>query len=89
MELTNWQPIETAPKETPILLYMKYGNCQFACVGSIIKDRTSLFWVSGSDSEFPQDLDDATHWAPLPQPPCSQFANSKLNQDDDSQERGA
>jgi hypothetical protein len=69
----EWQPIETAPKNRPVLLWEKEAKC--ATVG-VWNDRYTEPWhalVHGDAAPW-NDLDraptfEATHWMPLPDPP--------------------
>lgn len=59
--MSEWQPIETAPVDTAILLYQRCGPCE---VGHF---NTKLdAYVSGWDHRRLYHL---THWMPLPEPP--------------------
>ena len=70
--MSEWQPIETAPKDgREILLYdgdrVTFGgylNAQSQGVEPQAEHETFCGWwsVSGSDDVF-------THWMPLPEPP--------------------
>jgi hypothetical protein len=65
--MTQWQPIETAPKDgTPILVYMEE---------SIIEAewKYEQWWPVVLPSHgcgcCSHDNDEPTHWMPLPEPP--------------------
>lgn len=64
----GWQPIETAPSNTSIILYAQnadYGQCIY--VGGIIKN---YFYVTNSDCQSGcGNTGTPTHWMPLPDPP--------------------
>ena len=67
---TEWQPIETAPRDGTVFdVYTKYGrvtNC-VACIqfGSIYNyDRES--------DNYDRKVNFATHWMPLPEPPTTE-----------------
>lgn len=56
--LSEWQPIETAPKDEQVVLYHVPGQRKpFMC-------RADDYW-----SGLAAYLDGATHWMPLPAPP--------------------
>jgi len=60
--MTEWQPIETAPKDMPII-----GGAPFWASGREVcwaKDHWECAFA-GTMSVFP------THWTPLPTPPRS------------------
>ena len=68
---SEWQPIETAPKDgTPIIL----GFPDMACEGYWMCDPSRNHW--GETGWFASDSDvlfehpwKPTHWMPLPEPP--------------------
>lgn len=58
----NWQPIETAPKEVPLLLYAPPENLYIDTTG-----------MSGEYRVAPtRNWTWASHWQPLPEPPSDQ-----------------
>jgi hypothetical protein len=66
--MSNWQPIETAPKDGEnILMFWPYWG-QEAMIGWY--DFYHSQWISNSAlSTFDQDDHQPTHWMPLPDPP--------------------
>jgi hypothetical protein len=65
VKMTNWQPIETAPKDGTWLLLW----CGWEIVGHWVEDgkRVKHGW-----SDDPNGIDPifmVTHWMPLPEPP--------------------
>jgi len=71
--MTDWQPIETAPRDgTPVLLGRFHAGDP--CDGRISVD----WWRSGGKygfvgfGEFNAHYWPATHWMPLPDPPAKQ-----------------
>ena len=68
-EMSEWQPIETAPKDgTEVLVWSEHGGVESAyweagCYGhsgwTIYQIRTEI-----AEPDFPP-----THWMPLPEPP--------------------
>lgn len=69
--MIDWQPIETAPKKTPILMCLRAPAFQQA-VGPSVDCQVVVgdMWgdepfVSGPNGEMVE----ATHWMPLPEPP--------------------
>lgn len=61
--LSEWQPIETAPKEVKVIVWSQAIVCP--CIAYRIEGQ----WA---DSEGDWDLRDdeqPTHWMPLPEPP--------------------
>jgi len=58
--MSEWQPIETAPKDGRYLLLL--ADSQFHRIG---------FWNGSSwdDGDFYDHMADITHWMPLPEPP--------------------
>jgi hypothetical protein len=65
---SQWQPIETAPKDgTEVLLYEK-GSINIGCYDWCEFENGSFkHWTGLSDS-----LENPTHWQPLPTPPQEQ-----------------
>jgi hypothetical protein len=70
----EWQPIETAPKNTDVLLWDK--RCKQLFVGCKINGTfradKSFVMAFGSDRAYVDDDvtdSDITHWMPLPPPP--------------------
>lgn len=64
--LSEWQPIETAPRSTPILLYMvaRYNAAIITGQISNYAPNEGRVW-DGYD--YRNNI--ATHWMPLPAPP--------------------
>lgn len=63
-DLHGWRDIETAPKETDVLVYLS-GYSEFLRVrvaGNFAGD-----WLSFQDPDTP--LEKVSHWMPLPEPP--------------------
>jgi hypothetical protein len=60
--MTQWQPIETAPKDgTEIIVWdAEYRHSYFARCNS----KGEVYW-----DELYGPLENATHWMPLPEPP--------------------
>lgn len=70
--MSQWRPIETAPKDgTKVLFWSKY----FAQI-SIGFYREGHIWSGGNiyqPSAIPREWEDvASHWMPLPDPPGKQ-----------------
>jgi hypothetical protein len=60
--MSTWEPIETAPKDcTDVLLYSPYYRAK-------VGFWDVVGWVAAGG--YP-DLDDATHWMALPEPPAT------------------
>ena len=57
----NWQPIETAPKFTPILIHWSAG------LG--FDGTTKIAMLAEWDESKPVDNESPTHWMALPEPP--------------------
>ena len=59
----NWQPIETCPENTDVLLYdigdITLGQYRQDCCG----EYRFFDWCAGGDTINP------SHWMPLPEPP--------------------
>lgn len=81
--MSEWRPIETAPKDgTTILVYRFYAPFGWHVMGyarwSEIGDRISG-WLSYGFSDPPGNLGlgAPTHWHPLPSPPQSPLKDSE------------
>ena len=77
--MTEWQPIETAPKDgTEIFVYAKwkYKNCDAKYSWRVANYRSDIsgwengchFWTITS-THFHETAIEPTHWMPLPPPP--------------------
>jgi hypothetical protein len=70
--MSDWQPIETAPRDgTPVLVYSP-----MACVGVDIglwwglRNGFDIGWYYEDEPEREEELAQSfTHWQPLPSPP--------------------
>lgn len=73
--MTEWQPIETAPKDgTPVLLcsteneqYRVFCPCEWIKAGEISEDGFWLWWQAGP--AYLVEVSSPAHWMPLPTPP--------------------
>lgn len=62
--MSDWQPIETAPKNSTSRLVWNPSN---QCIYCVTWDEDEDAWcVFGGYSAF---IDTPTHWMPLPEPP--------------------
>lgn len=66
--MSDWQPIETAPKTTDVLIFAR---------GRIVIAHQNVYgdWSEPNGDELSIYLEtahecDATHWMPLPKPPA-------------------
>jgi len=67
--MTDWQKIETAPKDgTPILVFDPLVPLRPVCEAIMLSDGT---YKDPTYSEWFSDTK-ATHWQPLPLPPISE-----------------
>lgn len=71
--MTEWQPIETAPKDgTSILAFMPDAAEQFRIMPIEMLDFNDgdgpQWWQADVDDGHPLEVT-PTHWMPLPQPP--------------------
>ena len=85
IEMTDWQPIETAPRDgAEILLIKVYKGRVFSPVVA----RFVSNWCAGGAWEICEDpecyfehyLWKPTHWMPLPQPPEKDDGREKQDQ---------
>ena len=72
--MTEWQPIETAPKDgIPVLIYSGLR----VDIESILIDHEKSIYISSFDGDWwiwdgkygPEYAYEPTHWMPLPEPP--------------------
>lgn len=63
-DANGWMPIETAPRDRPILTYRGAG---FIAVAEYALAGGSLWCVTDG-----MNIVNVTHWQPLPKPPVSQ-----------------
>ena len=67
--MSEWQPIETAPKDgTSILVYSEKGDKGAFLPGGMAVDRWQREYTTGF-GEFNPYHWPPTHWMPLPEPP--------------------
>lgn len=69
--MSEWQPIESAPVMTPILV-CEVGRATAMAVGhlwEVSSGGNRYFQVSGIEAYDVVDVIEPTHWKPLPQPP--------------------
>lgn len=65
--MSEWQPIETAPKDgTRILAFFPIINSYKILTIEFIRHR---WYICPYDCEFEMTGGDPTHWMPLPNPP--------------------
>lgn len=65
---SEWLPIESAPKDTPVLIWdTVYQKITVATMDQELEDRNgNTHWYPGYGAEyFPRP----SHWMPLPKPP--------------------
>jgi hypothetical protein len=80
--MTEWQPIETAPKDGTNILIATTGNliragiyrsevpsvCEAHWQNGWYEEKVSGWQLANCDEEY-GCLTEATHWMPLPEPP--------------------
>jgi hypothetical protein len=62
--MTEWQPIETAPKDDTIILVVWLNRVQMAWWNESFHQ-----WQEYPDGDFAIDDDELTHWMKLPELP--------------------
>lgn len=67
MNNTNWQLIETAPKDGTKILGTKYSVSPHAFTTICFFNRVLGAWQEDNSSNFPIIIE-PTHWQPLPEP---------------------
>jgi len=66
----DWQTIDTAPRDKPLL-----GWSQYEGVFRMVSRSAGGWWLDGTDADNAHDLSSdlitvyPTHWMPLPPPP--------------------
>lgn len=65
--MTEWQPIETAPRDEQFLAWHPNGEVIFVChhLRASAGGGLGAAWDS-----TPLEEGEVTHWMPLPEPPC-------------------
>ena len=63
-DMTEWQPIETAPKDDTIILVVWLNRVQMAWWNESFHQ-----WQEYPDGDFAIDDDELTHWMKLPELP--------------------
>lgn len=82
--MLKWRPIETAPKDGPVLIYDPLA-CEpfvYVCSYADFGDGEPC-WVEHADGQSCEPMPGPTHWMPLPAPPfpaereaeCEDFAS--------------
>jgi hypothetical protein len=72
--MSEWQPIETAPFETPILIFAYEWKDGPTIICAAIKRKETKDWhswvaIGATGYEWENDFEKPTHWMPLPSPP--------------------
>lgn len=62
--MSDWKPIETAPKDTAILV--AYQSREIELIGA---DDNDYDWQPCPPGQKQGGIDRPTHWMPLPNPP--------------------
>lgn len=66
----QWQSMESAPKDTPILVWDKDAVChKIAFWGRMFKYGREFTWVIEYDEDGFAITANPTHWMPLPEGP--------------------
>jgi hypothetical protein len=69
----QWMPIETAPKDTPILASDQFGVTSVVYWRDVSSSHLPRYaWSSHYDNEYMHHVEAfPTHWMPLPNPPTN------------------
>lgn len=69
--MSDWQPIETVPKKTPVLIYDGNIICvaEFGPIFGPDDDRLRWQAIGATGWEWENDFEFPTHWMPLPKAP--------------------
>lgn len=65
----GWQPIESAPRDREVLLYVAETNEQFVAFWGTCPQDGDTQWVFARGDNIAFLVRDPTHWAPLLPPP--------------------
>jgi len=70
----QWMPIETAPKDTPILASDQFGVTSVVYWRDVSSSHLPRYaWSSHYDNEYMHHVEAfPTYWMPLPNPPTSE-----------------
>lgn len=72
--MTDWQPIETAPKDGKIIVWLADEGFPVIATWRVLDkgtdDQWEGFWIWEMD--YGDDFHDLTHWMPLPPSPQQQ-----------------
>ncbi len=73
LKLTDWQPIETAPKDGTVVDLFRCGhrvpNCSWRVNHNVLLDGWVYSPPNGGKYAFHKRDPNPTHWMPLPEPP--------------------
>lgn len=67
--LTDWQPIETAPKDKDILLFVGETGEQFVAFWGVSLEDGDGQWIFARAKDLSFVVRNPTHWMPLPPQP--------------------
>lgn len=70
--MSEWKPIDSAPKNIPILIYAKqFFFDEFPSVMCVAIRNKNNWWgcIGASGYECENDFSDPVYWMPLPEPP--------------------
>lgn len=64
-----WRPIETAPRDGDVLIYVAETNEQFVAFSGVCPDDGDRQWVFAQTHDHAHIIKSPTHWMPLPPAP--------------------
>jgi hypothetical protein len=78
----QWMPIETAPKDTPILASDQFGVMSVVYWRDVSSSHLPRYaWSSHYDNEYMHHVEAfPTHWMPLPNPPTKALQSLTTNE---------
>ena len=73
--MSEWQPIETAPKDVRILCYARWASAAPEIATMVLLSGDLAVCDPNEATEYDREVYRVTHWMPLPAPPEAQEAN--------------
>ena len=69
--MNEWKAIDTAPEETPVLVFFKNGTMEVA------RHYAERGWWTNDNLDFGYGFDNPIAWQPLPEPPVAEHMLEK------------
>lgn len=68
--MTDWQKIETAPKDKFVMLWSKHRELDIGIFTQNLADEYR--WFTSLDHRYTRVIENPTHWQPLPAAPSEE-----------------